>query len=53
MITGACAASYDYYENGAALVAIAAFMTLAITIALTIYAVKTKNDMTKFGIYKY
>ena len=44
---------YDAFSNGGLLVVIAAAMTFAVTVALTIYAIRTKTDFTMAGNYFY
>ena len=50
VVAGSCAVCYDAFSNGGELVLCAAVMTFAVTCALTIYAVTTKNDFTMQGI---
>jgi FtsH-binding integral membrane protein len=43
----------EYSKNGGELVLAAALLTLAVTLALTLYAFTTKTDFTMMGFYGY
>jgi hypothetical protein len=49
VIASNCSIVYNLLENGGELVLISAFMTLAVTIGLTMYAYSTKTDFTVMG----
>lgn len=50
LVAGCCAVCYDLFDNGGLIVLSASLLTLAITLALTLYAWTTKKDFTLCGI---
>lgn len=49
LVAGCCAVCYDLFDNGGLIVLSASLLTLAITLALTLYAWTTKKDFTLCG----
>jgi len=53
MVSAICSSVFLVYsKNGAEIVLAAAILTLAMTLALTVYAFTTSSDFTMIGIIK-